>query len=95
MGSWMLTGETKAYNGSNGVFRSVKPKNEGGAWELAARYDFIENDDIDGLEVSATTLGINYYVNPAMRFMLNYTMGDDEASGDKTRQLALRGQLAF
>lgn len=95
MGSWMLTGETKPYHAGNGVFRSVKPKNEGGAWELTARYDSIENDDVDGLEAAATTVGVNYYVNPAMRFMLNYTMGDDEVTGDETRQLALRGQLAF
>lgn len=95
MGSWMLTGETKPYNGSNGVFRSVKPKKESGAWELTARYDFIENDDVNGVEATATTVGINYYVNPAMRFMMNYTMGEDEVTGDETKQLALRGQLAF
>ncbi|MDX9740889.1 MAG: porin [Gammaproteobacteria bacterium] len=95
MGSWMLTGETKPYNGSNGVFRSVKPKKESGAWELTARYDFIENDDVNGVEASATTVGINYYINPAMRFMMNYTMGEDEVTGDETRQLALRGQIAF
>lgn len=95
MVSWMLTGETKPYHGSNGVFRSVKPKNPSGAWELAARYDYIENDDVSGLEVSTTTIGVNYYLNQAVRFMLNYTMGDNEFTGDETKQIALRGQMAF
>jgi phosphate-selective porin OprO/OprP len=95
MGSWMLTGETKPYNASNGVFRSVKPKKKSGAWELAARYDFIENDDVRDVEATATTVGINYYVNPALRFMANYTVGEDKVTGDETKQLALRGQFAF
>lgn len=95
MGSWMLTGETKPYHVSNGVFRSIKPKSESGAWELTARYDYIENKDVTNLSATSTIVGVNYYINPAMRFMMNYTMGEDDASGDKTNQLALRGQLAF
>ncbi len=95
MGSWMLTGETKPYHTSNGVFRSIKPKSESGAWELTARYDYIENKDVTNLSATSMIVGVNYYINPAMRFMLNYTMGEDDTSGDKTNQLALRGQLAF
>lgn len=95
MGSWMITGESKPYNAGSGVFRSVKPQSERGAWELTARHDFIENADVAGLEASATTVGVNYYVNPAVRFMMNYTMGDNDATGDKTDQIALRGQMSF
>ncbi|HEY4635498.1 MAG TPA: porin, partial [Rhodospirillales bacterium] len=40
MGSWMLTGEHKAYKPGNGVFGSAKGE---GMWELTARYDTIEN----------------------------------------------------
>ncbi len=95
MGSWMLTGETKPYHKGNGVFRSVRPKNESGAWELTARYDTIENKDITDRSATSTTVGVNYYINPAMRFMLNYTMGENDVNGDETKQIALRGQLAF
>lgn len=95
MGSWMLTGESKPYHKGNGVFRSVKPNNASGAWELTARYDYIENKDIDNRSATSTTVGVNYYINPAMRFMLNYTMGENDVTGDETRQVALRGQVAF
>jgi phosphate-selective porin OprO and OprP len=95
MGSWMLTGETKPYHASNGVFRSVKPKGESGAWELTARYDYIENKDVTDLSATSIAVGVNYYVNPAIRFMMNYTMGENDVNGDETGQLALRGQLAF
>ncbi len=95
MGSYMLTGETKPYHKGNGVFRSVKPKSTSGAWEVTARYDYIENKDIDDRSATAMTVGVNYYINPAMRFMLNYTMGENDVNGDETSQVALRGQVAF
>lgn len=94
MGSWMLTGQHKPYKAGSGVFGSPKVA-DGGAWELTARYDTIENKDIEGLEVASTTLGLNYYVNPNLRFMLNYTRGDNEFTGDETGQYALRAQFAF
>lgn len=95
MGSWMLTGETKPYHKGNGVFRSVRPSNLAGAWELTARYDYIENEDVNDLSATSITVGMNYYINRAMRFMLNYTMGEDDVNGDETKQIALRGQVAF
>jgi phosphate-selective porin OprO and OprP len=95
MGSYMLTGETKPYHKGNGVFRSVRPKSESGAWELTARYDYIENEDVTNLSATSMTVGVNYYINRAMRFMLNYTMGENDVNGDETKQVALRGQLAF
>ncbi len=95
MGSWMLTGETKPYHTSNGVFRSVKPNSTAGAWELTARYDYIENEDVDNLSATTMAVGVNYYINPAMRFMLNYAMGENDVTGDETSQVALRGQMAF
>ncbi len=111
-----LTGESKPYNKSNGVFRSVKPKNPSGAIELVARYDFIEREDStlttvnDGdqdREATSTTLGVNWYLNPNLRFMLGYTMGDGIFSttagtppvttntADETKQISLRTQFSF
>ena len=92
MGSWFLTGEHKPYKAGSGVFGS--PKGEG-AWELTARYDTIENKDVANLEASSTTLGLNYYFNPNVRVMFNYTRGDNELTGDETGQYALRAQLSF
>lgn len=94
MGSWLLTGQHKPYKSGAGVFGSPKT-GDAGAWELTARYDTIENKDIDGMEVSATTVGLNYYVNSNVRFMFNYTSGDNEFTGDKTGQYALRTQISF
>ncbi|MBA3486590.1 MAG: porin [Lysobacter sp.] len=92
MGSWMLTGQHKPYKAGNGVFGSAKGN---GMWELTARYDTIENKDVLNLEASSTTLGVNYYFNPNVRMMFNYTRGDNEFTGDETGQYALRTQLSF
>ncbi len=92
MGSWMLTGEHKTYKAGNGVFGS--PKGEG-MWELTARYDTIENKDVGNLDVASTILGLNYYFNPNVRVMFNYTRGDNDFTGDKTGQYAVRTQLSF
>ncbi len=92
MGSWMLTGEHKPYKGASGVFGS--PKGEG-MWELTARYDTIENKDVANLDVTSTTFGVNYYFNPNVRLMFNYTQGDNELTGDETGQYAVRTQLSF
>jgi phosphate-selective porin OprO and OprP len=101
MTSFHLTGESKPYKKGNGVFGSVKPKNASGAVELTARYDYISGeDDMSGAvetEATALTVGANYYVNPNVRFMLNYTMGETETGPNKIEadQLALRTQFSF
>ncbi|WP_346836754.1 porin [Microbulbifer sp. SAOS-129_SWC] len=95
MGSWMITGEHKPYNGKKGVFKSAKPRSEWGAWELTARYDTIENRDIPDLQANSTIVGVNYYHNPRVRFMLNLVFGDDDFTDDKTKQLAIRAQMSW
>jgi phosphate-selective porin OprO/OprP len=94
MGSWMLTGEHKPYKSGNGVFGAPKVGDKG-AWELTARYDSIENKDVNNLEATSSTLGVNYYFNPNVRLMFNYTQGDNDFTGDKTGQYAVRTQLSF
>jgi phosphate-selective porin OprO and OprP len=101
MASFHLTGESKPYKKGSGVFGSVKPKNASGAVELTTRYDYISGeDDVSGAvetEATALTVGANYYVNPNVRFMLNYTMGETETGANKIEadQLALRTQFTF
>jgi phosphate-selective porin OprO and OprP len=90
-GSWMLGGDRKPYKAGNGVFGAPKAS---GAWELTARYDTIENNDLNR-KASSTILGVNYYINPNLRLMLNYTDGDNDVTGDRTKQIALRTQFHF
>ena len=94
MGSWMLTGEHKAYKAATGVFGAPKV-GETGVWELTARFDTIENKDVNNLQATSSTLGVNYYFNPNVRLMFNYTKGDNDFNGDKTGQYAVRTQFSF
>ena len=93
-GSWHLNGGHKPYKAGTGVFGSA-PVADRGLWELTARYDSIENKDIPQLDVSSWILGVNYYVNPSLRFMFNYTQGDNGLTGDETGQYALRTQFSW
>ncbi len=92
-GSWLLNGGRKVYKSATGVFGS--PKVDRGLWELTARYDTIENKDLADRQASSTILGVNYYVNPNLRFMFNYTRGDNDFTGDETGQYAVRTQFSW
>lgn len=77
--SYFLTKESRNYNKKNGTFGRIKPnKNvfEGGwgAWELALRYSRtdLETAVVDGGEMNNFTFGINWYLNPNTRMMMNY-----------------------
>ena len=80
--AYTLTGETRGYKAGSGAFAAIKPKNEGGAWELVARYEDAEVD-VPGRSLSADlerlVLGVNWYVNKNVKFMLNYV--DSEVDG--------------
>lgn len=83
MASWFVTGEHKPYKA--GVFKSPKPKNSFGAFEVKARYDFAENKDqpttaTNERELSVLTVGTNWYVNPNVRLMLEYSMAEDNTT---------------
>ena len=106
-GSFFLTGETKPYKKDRGTFGSPKPIAETGAWEVTGRYDLIENSDVAGVtgepEVTQITLGLNWYLNPNVRFMLNYSMGEEQTTNtttgvDREREvdaIGLRTQLSW
>jgi phosphate-selective porin OprO/OprP len=86
-GSWFITGESRSYK--KGKFGRTKASN---AWEIALRYSNLDLEDgeITGGEQDIITFGVNYYVNPYLRFMLNYvaTDADDvttELTGDGPR----------
>lgn len=103
--SWVLTGESRGYGG--GSFGGVRPNASSGAWELAARYSWTDLNDGEfwGGEQSNLTLGINYYANRYVRFMLNYIfidvrdstarVGGEDVGDESPRILLLRTQFAF
>ena len=93
-GSFMLNGGLKAYKPATGVFGSPKV-GDSGLWEVTARYDVMENKDVASMKTTSMLVGLNYYINPNMRVMLNYTKGKNDLTGDEPSQIALRTQFAF
>jgi phosphate-selective porin OprO/OprP len=87
-------------------------KGQWGAWELAARYstidlNYAENsliaaNRVRGGEQDIWTLGLNWFPNPAVKFMLDYydvsvdrMNAAGAAIGQDYRALNLRSQIAF
>lgn len=79
--SWFVTGESRNYR--NGTFQQTKPLKDSGAWELAARYSTVNLNDnlVSGGKQSNWTIGVNWYANDHMRFMLNVIKVNSERNG--------------
>jgi phosphate-selective porin OprO/OprP len=81
---YFLTGETREYNRDTGVFGRVVPRSPlawsragftgFGAWQATARYSYLDLDSkgVTGGRVHDMTLGLNWFLNPNMKFQLNY-----------------------
>ena len=90
--SYALTGESRIYDGRNGTFGRFKPaqdfdlqKGNWGAWEMAARLSTIDlnsgtnditNGGVRGGRETNVTLGLNWYLSPFTRLMMNYIHAD-------------------
>ena len=93
---WNLTGETWGYKG--GTPSTPLPDEPAtGMWQLGARYDKLKLDDapILGGEMSAWTLGVNWYWRSNFKFAVNYVMVDSERKGvsDNPNILGARAQF--
>jgi len=87
--SYFLTGESKVFKNSYSGFDRVSPKNNYGdnsygAWEVALRYSNsdLNDSDIFGGEQTDIILGLNWYLNPSTRFMVNNVFADIKNKGN-------------
>ncbi len=84
--SFFLTGDSRNYNPQDGSFDGTIPDNDfnlskeqgTGAIEIALRYSTLDLDDQfnNGEEITDITAGMNWYLNPNSRIMLNYVLAD-------------------
>jgi phosphate-selective porin OprO/OprP len=80
--TWLITGETRAYNTVQGAFRDVIPKRSvfsggPGAVELVARYSDINLDNqlISGGKFKRFTPMVNWYLTDYLRLEAAYGIG--------------------
>ena len=106
--SYFLTGESRGYRKAQGCFDALKPNEnafgEGGghgAWEVAARISSLDlaDDGTDNGELDDLTFGVNWYLNPNTRLMVDYIMADLDPAGagdeGDTNVLAFRAQFNY
>jgi phosphate-selective porin OprO and OprP len=70
----VLTGESRRYSRTSGVFGGVRPKRKIGAVEIVGRYSMLDLNDglVAGGEEENLLAGINWYIGRNVRFMANY-----------------------
>ncbi|MDH5231090.1 MAG: porin [Gammaproteobacteria bacterium] len=83
--NWFITGESRPYERKTGTFTRLRPRAAIGAWSLALRYSYIDLSDNDsvgsgngifgGIEQNSS-VGLSYFPNPNIRFMLEYVYMD-------------------
>lgn len=102
-GSYFITGESLAYAFPDADFEgNIKIHHEKiGAWEVLARYSTIDlnDEDVSGGKEQNMTLGLNWYLNQHIKFLLNYVYamakpGSNEKN-DNVNSIAARMQVAF
>lgn len=103
--AWSPGGAPRAarYRIDSGEFKRLPLRGSRGAWELAARYASLDLTDgaVRGGEEQALSLGANWYANPAVRLMADFTRvldaeGTDAAlAADGLDTLTLRVQVVF
>jgi phosphate-selective porin OprO/OprP len=84
--AYLLNGGNHNYNKNEGEFTRITPGSSKGDLELALRYDFIDLNDFDasiyGGSAEGYTIGLNYYVNPNIKFMVNYIYHNHDRFAD-------------
>lgn len=80
---YVLTGESRGYDFKTGRLCGIRPTYSAGAFELAARYSYVNlfSKDIYGGAEHNTTLGLNWYINDNVRFTFNYLFARIQPTG--------------
>jgi phosphate-selective porin OprO/OprP len=101
-GSWILTGEMRAYNKKSGILGPIpvaKSVYQGGkgAWELTARWSTVDLTDglIDGGDMDILSLGANWWLTPFFNFNLNYRYITLDRMGINGHSSGLMGRLTL
>lgn len=73
-GGYMLTGETRRYDFPTGSIKNPTPASTCGAWEIVARFSYVNlvDKNIYGGSEHNTTIGVNWFVNENVRLAMNY-----------------------
>jgi len=112
MATWSLSGETRPYDPVTASFHGLVPaaplgKNGFGAWEAVARYSNMNLDFMPGQAGGVSggvqniwSLGLNWYPNQTVRFMLDYnniqiSHTNVPVNDISANAIALRSQIAF
>lgn len=80
---YVLTGESRGYDFRTGSICGIKPCSPCGAWELAARYSYVDliDKDVYGGAERNVTLGLNWYINCNVRAAFNYIRANITPTG--------------
>lgn len=80
--AYLLFGGNYNYNRAEGEFTRLTRGKKYGELEVAVRYDYVNANDFDakvyGGSAEGYTLGLNYYFNPNVKFMLNYVYNNHD-----------------
>lgn len=74
--AYLLFGGRYNYNKADAEFTRLSRGKDYGELEVALRYDYVNANDFDaqvyGGSAEGYSLGVNYYFNPNVKFMMNY-----------------------
>jgi phosphate-selective porin OprO/OprP len=83
----------------NGIFKSVKPHGEQGAWEFVARSERglgkFSDINLGKKEGKQTSIGVNYYLNNHIRMGVSYMIGKSNVTSNENEELRTRLQFYF
>ncbi|MFN0024310.1 MAG: OprO/OprP family phosphate-selective porin [Parvularculaceae bacterium] len=99
--TWIVTGESRKYSSTSGVFGGVRPKSKLGALELVARVSFLDLEDalVTGGRQTDYLAGANWQIARNVRVLVNYVHADASPNRNGDNEsidlYQTRAQIAF
>jgi phosphate-selective porin OprO and OprP len=103
-GSWFVTGESRPYDRTAGLFGRVVPRRDFsftggglGALEVGARYSHVDLNDgpVNGGVMDLGTIGLTWYWNPYTKMKLNYIVGGVKGGSQSGRLQIFQARVEF